>query len=270
MVEHDKIIAEPVHLAKRNAIHAAAYMAGRAVLSNAAGAILAVPSRRPDPVMPRRGVPDDAMCHSVACDRVVQDSVMHGCVACDCVMRYRAAHNRVVRDCVVRNRAVHSGVAHGGAMRVGASPLVGNKTGMTHVPLVAASLMPRRNAAVGDAPLDDPPLDHAAQHDMTMDHAAHHDVAQHDAARHRKPPGSAAAVRRRGNHARPVSPRGRVLAGKRLGLVAEIIRHAGRRREVLGARGGLDGARRQAEEAEHGGKATGAKGAGQRASHALP
>src|SRR5207237_1236497 len=36
-VEHDKIVAQSVHLAERNLRHAAAYMAGRPAMSNAGG-----------------------------------------------------------------------------------------------------------------------------------------------------------------------------------------------------------------------------------------
>jgi hypothetical protein len=35
-IEHDKIVAEPVHFEKRDLAHRAAYMAARAALSNAA------------------------------------------------------------------------------------------------------------------------------------------------------------------------------------------------------------------------------------------
>jgi hypothetical protein len=35
-IEHDKIVAEPMHLEKRDSPHRAAYMAARTVLSNAA------------------------------------------------------------------------------------------------------------------------------------------------------------------------------------------------------------------------------------------
>ena len=41
-VEHDKIVAEPMHLAERDVRHAAAYMAARPGMSNAARSRLAL------------------------------------------------------------------------------------------------------------------------------------------------------------------------------------------------------------------------------------
>src|SRR6185312_2459579 len=48
LIEHDEVVAEPMHLTEANLRHAAAYMAGRAAMSNAAGAA-ASRGRRADP-----------------------------------------------------------------------------------------------------------------------------------------------------------------------------------------------------------------------------